>query len=67
MKAGKKISTSLGEVILLDVQEKYLVLFNEKKGEFIKANGYQKDSDGKIFWNSGEYYSSLNELIKNLY
>ena len=40
MDIGKRINTSLGKVIILDIQEKYLILFNEKNRQFIKANDY---------------------------
>lgn len=66
MKVGNKIKTSVGEVILLDVQENYLILFNEKKREFIKATGYKKDNEGKIYWVQGDYYFNFNELIESL-
>jgi len=40
-------------------------LFRLDAGQFIKANGYEVKY-GKLVWNSGEYYNSLNELIKGL-
>jgi len=66
MDIGKRINTSLGKVIILDIQEKYLILFNEKNRQFIKANDYKKDNDNKVSWSGGGYYSSLNELIKEI-
>lgn len=65
MEIGKRINTSMGEVLILDVQEKYLILFSEERKQFVKANGYKEDHE-KVFWNGGDYYNSLNELIKNL-
>ena len=65
MKIGEKINTSMGEVLILDIQEKYLILFSEERKQFVKANGYKEDY-GNVFWNGGDYYNSLNELIKNL-
>lgn len=62
---GGRINTDAGQVIILDVTKKYLVLFNDKIGQFIKANDY-KEYNNKIVWGSGQYYFSLEELIKNL-
>lgn len=65
MKIGERINTSLGELLILDIQDNYLILFNEYENKFIKANGYQEDYE-KVFWNNGEYYFTLHELIENL-
>lgn len=65
MRAGKRVTTSLGELIVLDVQEEYLVLLNEEDGKFIKANTYYY-SGNKVVWNEGEYYSRLNDLIESV-
>jgi|LSQX01.3.fsa_nt_gb YHS domain-containing protein len=64
MKVGTKVKTSLGEVFVLDIQERYLILFNPVKGEFIRANNY-KLNNNKVSWGGGEYYFSLKELIEN--
>ena len=65
MRVGDKVKTGAGEVLVLEIQERYLILFNKEKGEFIKANNYQQD-DEKLFWGQGEYYNSFNKLIENL-
>jgi len=67
IEVGEKIyvNDSIGNVIVLDIKEDYLILFRLDAGQFIKANGY-KVRYGKLVWNSGEYYNSLNELIKGL-
>lgn len=64
MRIGDKILTSLGEVTVLDIQEKYLILF-KVNGEFVKANDY-KMIDNKYVWNGGEYYSNLTELFESM-
>ncbi|MGO1581435.1 MAG: hypothetical protein ACTHWZ_08535 [Peptoniphilaceae bacterium] len=66
MQIGQRIKTDLGEVIVLDIKEKYLILFSEKEKKFIKANDYDKNSSNKYFWQGGEYYISLDDLVKNL-
>lgn len=65
MKIGEKINTSLGEVLVLDVQKDYLILFDILNNRFIKANDWQKDYE-KVFWGAGEYYNNLNELFENI-
>ena len=68
MNIGDKIyvNDSIGEVIILDIQDDYLILFRHERGQFIKANGYNKAAGNTIAWNSGEYYNSLMELIQAL-
>ena len=61
---GDKIKTDLGEVTVLDIQEKYLILLDEAR--FVKANGYNKNSAGKVYWQGGEYYQTFTELIKSI-
>ena len=61
MKIGDFINTSLGKVIVLDIKDKYLILFNQEEGKFIKANNYDI-KDNKVFWQQGEYYSNLDGL-----
>lgn len=63
MELGKRVITSIGELLVLDIQENYLILFDDIGKQFIKANGYNKD---KYYWNGGEYYNNLTELIKSL-
>lgn len=53
------------KILVLDIQDDYLILFNDQRSQFIKANGYKEDYE-KVFWNGGEYYDSLNELIQSL-
>lgn len=65
MEIGQRVNTGAGEVIVLDVQKDYLVLFNERNKQFIKANGYDENNQ-KVFWNGGEYYNSFEDLIENL-
>ena len=65
MEIGQRVITGAGEVLILDIQKDYLILFNEENNQFIKANGYNKDN-GKVFWNGGGYYNSFEELIENL-
>ena len=65
MEVGQRINTGAGEVLILDIQKDYLILFNEENKQFIKANGYDQDN-GKVFWNSGEYYNNFEELIESL-
>lgn len=66
MEIGQRIKTGLGEVLVLDIQDKYLILFDDIGKKFVKANGYDKDSQGKIFWQGGEYYNSFTELVETL-
>lgn len=66
MKIGDRIKTDLGEVLVLDVQKDYLILFSEKEKKFIKANDYDKNSSNKYFWQGGEYYINFDDLVKNL-
>ena len=65
MKIGEKVNTSLGQILVLDVQKDYLILFDNLNNRFVKANNWQEDYE-KVFWNGGEYYDSLNELIDSL-
>ncbi|MGO1370105.1 hypothetical protein [Senegalia sp. (in: firmicutes)] len=65
MKVGKRVNTGAGEVLILDIQKDYLILFNEENKQFIKANGYDQD-DKMVFWNGGGYYNSFEELIESL-
>ena len=65
LQMGDKVQSSLGEVLILDVQGDYLILFRINGPEFIKANGYEF-SNNKLTWNSGEYYSSLEDLINGI-
>lgn len=68
MNIGSKIyiNDSIGEVIILDIQEDYLILFRPERGQFIKANGYNKAVGNKLVWNNGEYYNSLKELMESI-
>ena len=60
---GQLISTSLGDLTLLDIQKDYLILFNPEQGQFIKANGYKENDMGKVYWQGGEYYNKLTDLV----
>lgn len=62
MNAGERIKTGLGEVLILDIKDNYLILFSDLEGKFIKANGWYKMRD-KIIWSSGEYYNSFDDLV----
>jgi len=65
MKIGDMIyvNDSIGEAVILDIKEEYLILFRLNGGQFIKGNNYQIKDDN-ISWCNGEYYSNLNELIE---
>lgn len=67
MNIGDKIyvNDSIGDAIILDIKKEYMILFRLGRGQFIKANGYEIRY-GKLVWNSGEYYNSLNELIESI-
>lgn len=65
MEVGHRVNTGAGEVLILDIQKDYLILFNEENKQFIKVNGYDKNNQ-KIFWKGGEYYNNFEELVKNL-
>ena len=66
MELGKRIDTSMGELLILDIQESYLILFDDAGQKFIKANGYDKDQQGKYYWNGGEYYQNFTDLVAAL-
>ncbi len=57
------VNDSIGNAVILDIQNDYIILFRLSSGQFVKANGYKIDRDN-ISWNSGEYYNNLNELIE---
>lgn len=59
------VNDSIGEAVILDIKEEYLILFRLNGGQFIKGNNYQIKDDN-ISWCNGEYYNNLNELIKGL-
>lgn len=42
--------------------KKYLILFDEYKKQFIKVNDW-KEAYEIVFWTTGCYYLSLDELI----
>ena len=65
MEVGQRVNTGAGEVLILDIQKDYLILFNEENKQFIKANGYDQDNE-TVFWNGGEYYNNFEELIESL-
>lgn len=66
MEIGKRINTSSGELIVLYIQDKYLILFDDATGKFIKANQYDKDSNNKYYWMNGEYYNSFKNLVDRI-
>lgn len=59
------VNDSIGEAVILDIKEEYLILFRLNGGQFIKGNNYQIKDDN-ISWCNGEYYNNLNELIEGL-
>ena len=59
------VNSAIGNVIVPDVKKDYLILFNPDSVKFIMANNYKVSPNG-IHWDSGEYYNSLNELIKGM-
>lgn len=48
MEVGQRVNTGAGEVLILDIQKDYLILFNEENKQFIKANGYDQDNGNSI-------------------
>lgn len=66
IEVGEKIyvNDSIGNVIVLDVQKKYLILFRENF-TFIIANDYFI-KNGRLVWSNGEYYNTFNDLLNNL-
>lgn len=65
LEIGMKVTSSLGKVMILDVKEKYLVLFRLDHSSFVVANGYEY-KNGKLSWSNGDYYNSLDEVMKNI-
>ena len=67
MNIGDKIyvNDSIGNVIILDLQKNYIILFRLERVQFIKANGYEIKNN-RLIWNDGEYFNSLNELVNAL-
>ncbi|NLZ34712.1 MAG: hypothetical protein GX889_07365 [Clostridiales bacterium] len=66
IKVGEKIyvNDSIGNVIILDVQKEYLILFRENC-TFIKANDYFI-KNGRLVWSYGDYYNSFIELALDI-
>ena len=66
IEVGEKtyVNDSIGNVIILDVQKKYLILFRENCS-FLKANDYFI-KNGRLVWSNGEYYNTFNDLLNNL-
>lgn len=58
-------NNNIGYVIILDIQDEYIILFKKDGSKFIKANRYSIKF-GRLVWDSGEYYSTLDELIEGL-
>lgn len=65
MRVGQEIyvNDAIGNVVILDIQEDYLVLFNAERGKFIKANHYYNEG-GKLSWEHGDYYLDFDKLIE---
>ena len=66
LKVGNTIyvNDSIGNAVIVDIQEDYIILLRDT-GQFIKGNGYEIRYN-KLIWNSGEYYSSLKELMESI-
>lgn len=64
MLVGDKVFTSAGEALVLDIKEKYLILFRLSGREFVKANNYSTHQ-GELVWGHGNYYSSLADLMQD--
>ena len=67
IEVGEKIyvNDSIGNAIVLDIKDDYLILFRLDAGQFIKANGYEVKY-GKLAWSYGEYYNSFIELALDI-
>ena len=67
MELGQRINTSLGEVIILDIKRNYLILFRTDVNQFIKANGYNYNTNtNNLSWGGGEYYQNFTDLVAGL-
>lgn len=67
VKVGEKIyvNDSIGNAIVLDIKEDYLILFRLDAGQFIKANDYFM-KNGRLVWSYGKYYNSFMELALDI-
>lgn len=65
MMVGQEVRAGGSKVIVLDIQEKYLILFNEFKRQFIKVNDWHEAYE-IVYWNTKEDYFTLEELIKTI-
>lgn len=65
MKVGQEIyvNDAIGNVVILDIKEDYLILCRLGNGTFIKAKDYCMEND-KLSWEHGEYYWSFDKLIE---
>lgn len=65
MKVGQEIyvNDAIGNVVILDIKEDYLILCRLGNGTFIKAKDYFMEND-KLSWEHGEYYWSFDKLIE---
>lgn len=65
MRVGQKIyiNDSIGNVVILDIKEDYLILFRLGNGTFIKAKDYYIEND-KLSWEHGDYYLNFDKLIE---
>ena len=43
MELGKRIETDIGNLLVLDVQDNYLILFDDLENRFVKAINYESD------------------------
>lgn len=65
MKLGKRIETDIGNLLVLDVQDNYLVLFDDLENRFVKAINYESDYL-KTYWEDVKYFTDFTDLIKSL-
>lgn len=65
MDLGKRIETEIGNLLVLDVQDDYLILFDDLENRFVKAINYESDYL-KTYWEEVKYFNNLTDLIKNL-
>jgi hypothetical protein len=64
LKVGQElyVNESLGDVIIIDVKNDYLILLRKETGQFIKANNYNFNSY-KLSWEHGNYVNNFDDVI----